>query len=171
MLTFAIRDPSVDRNRLLKICMVHDLAEAVVGDITPHAGISKEDKRKMEEEALRGIINDLNCAEVADEILSLWLDYEEGTTIECQLAKQLDKLEMIIQANEYEELHPEKTLESFFASTKDDFHHPEVGGHFLSSFELDHPFIRADANFALCAQVSSWATALREKRARRRAAL
>ena len=29
--------------------MVHDLAEALVGDITPYDGVSKEDKRKLEE--------------------------------------------------------------------------------------------------------------------------
>ena len=32
-----------------KICMVHDLAESLVGDITPYDGVSKEDKRKLEE--------------------------------------------------------------------------------------------------------------------------
>ena len=29
--------------------MVHDLAESLVGDITPYDGVSKEDKRKLEE--------------------------------------------------------------------------------------------------------------------------
>ena len=33
----------------LQICMVHDLAESLVGDITPYDGVSKEDKRKLEE--------------------------------------------------------------------------------------------------------------------------
>ena len=29
--------------------MVHDLAEAIVGDITPYDGVSKADKRRLEE--------------------------------------------------------------------------------------------------------------------------
>lgn len=49
MLTFLITDPQVNRDKLLKICMVHDLAEAKVGDITPYDGVSKEEKRRLEE--------------------------------------------------------------------------------------------------------------------------
>lgn len=48
MMSFMITDPAVNNDRLLKICLVHDLAEAVVGDITPYDGVSKEDKKKME---------------------------------------------------------------------------------------------------------------------------
>lgn len=49
MLAFAIRDPRVNRDRLIKICLVHDLAESVVGDITPFDGVTKEEKRVLEE--------------------------------------------------------------------------------------------------------------------------
>lgn len=49
MLSFAVRDPNVNRDRLMKICLVHDLAESIVGDITPYDGVSKEEKRKLEE--------------------------------------------------------------------------------------------------------------------------
>lgn len=49
MLSFLVTDPTVQKDRLMKICMVHDLAEAFVGDITPYDGVSKEDKRKLEE--------------------------------------------------------------------------------------------------------------------------
>ena len=101
MLTFCVTDPNVDRNRLMKICLVHDLAEALVGDITPPevSGVSKEDKKKMEEEAMRKIAKDVG-GDVGDELLELWLDYEEGWSIEAAVAKQLDKFEMIMQADE-----------------------------------------------------------------------
>lgn len=33
----------------VKVCLVHDLAESIVGDITPHCGVSKEEKRNLEE--------------------------------------------------------------------------------------------------------------------------
>ena len=49
MLSFLITDPTIDRDRLIKVCLVHDLAEAVVGDITPNCGVSKEQKRQLEE--------------------------------------------------------------------------------------------------------------------------
>lgn len=49
LLAFAVRDHRVNRDRLVKIALVHDLAEAIVGDITPHDGVKKEDKRALEE--------------------------------------------------------------------------------------------------------------------------
>jgi putative hydrolase of HD superfamily len=57
--------------------------------------------------------------------LNLWLEYEDGTSVEADLARQLDKFEMIVQANEYE-MAQSKVLQSFFDSTQDVFIHPEV---------------------------------------------
>lgn len=37
--------------------LVHDLAESLVGDITPYCGISKEEKKKKELEAMQEIAN------------------------------------------------------------------------------------------------------------------
>lgn len=49
MMSFLIQDSQVNKDKLMKICMVHDLAESIVGDITPHDGVSKEEKRSLEE--------------------------------------------------------------------------------------------------------------------------
>jgi putative hydrolase of HD superfamily len=49
MLSLLITDQSINKDHLMKICMVHDLAEAIVGDITPYDGVSKEEKRRLEE--------------------------------------------------------------------------------------------------------------------------
>jgi len=125
MLSFFITDPTINRDKLMKICLCHDLAEAIVGDITPYDGVSKEEKKKLEEDALRKIVSDIGHAEIADEILSLWLEYENGTSKEAEIAKNLDKFEMIIQADEYEKTQGKK-LDRFFESTKDSFTHPEV---------------------------------------------
>lgn len=64
---------------------------------------------------------------IAEEIRSLWLEYEQGPSLEAAIARQLDKFEMILQANEYEIAQPEKVLDSFFESTLNSFVHPEVG--------------------------------------------
>ena len=125
MLGFLITDAAVDKDRLIKVCLVHDLAEAVVGDITPHDGVSKEEKRRLEEAAMKEILGDLGNDAVADELMALWLDYEDGTGPEAAVAKQLDKYEMIVQADEYERTQG-KTLDSFFKSTEGYFTHPEV---------------------------------------------
>ena len=49
MLSFSICDKNVNKDLLIKICLIHDLAEALVGDITPYDGVSKEQKRMLEE--------------------------------------------------------------------------------------------------------------------------
>jgi putative hydrolases of HD superfamily len=53
MMAFLITDAAVNKDKLIKICMVHDLAESIVGDITPYDGVSKEEKRKLEEVSRR----------------------------------------------------------------------------------------------------------------------
>lgn len=37
------------------MALVHDLAESIVGDITPHCGVSVEEKHRREEEAMKNI--------------------------------------------------------------------------------------------------------------------
>lgn len=50
MCSFLITDVTLDRARLMKLALVHDLAEALVGDIVPHdTRYTKEQKRALEE--------------------------------------------------------------------------------------------------------------------------
>ena len=78
----------------------------------------------MEEDALKQMVIDIDH-DIGEDIYKLWLEYEEGTSIEAVLARQLDKLEMIIQADEYEK-EQQLFLPSFFDSTIDSFTHPEI---------------------------------------------
>ena len=130
MLCWCITDTTIDRDRLMKICLVHDLAEATVGDITPPevSGVSKEEKKKLELQALKDICNDLDNETVGNEIMELWNEYEDGETATAKVAKQLDKYEMIVQADEYEKanMDEKKKLDSFFKSTEGYFTHPEI---------------------------------------------
>jgi putative hydrolase of HD superfamily len=91
-------DPPVDRGRCVAMALVHDLAECIVGDITPYDGVSAEEKRRREREAmtrLAGLAGD-------PEILALWAEYDAGATPEARFVKELDKLETVLQAAEYE---------------------------------------------------------------------
>ena len=47
---------------------------------------------------MRVIVDDIGCVEISNEIMSLWLEYEDGGSPESLLAHQLDKFEMIVQA-------------------------------------------------------------------------
>ena len=130
MLSFLITDEQLNRDELIKICLMHDVAEAKVGDITPYDGVSKEEKRRLEEAAIREILGDIGQAAIGDEMLRLWMAYEEGNSPTALVAKQLYKFEMIVQADEYEAAHPGKRLDSFFASTAGYFTHPEIASRF-----------------------------------------
>jgi putative hydrolase of HD superfamily len=120
-------DSGVDTNRCIRMALVHDLAEATVGDITPHCGVSDQDKHAQELAAMEqltgvlvGLPNSTTTTTAAEEILSLWKEYEQGTSEEAKLVKDMDKLEMILQALEYEkDGQQKKSLDGFFDSTRD----------------------------------------------------
>ena len=112
------------KDRMIKMALVHDLAEAMVGDITPHCGVSKEEKFRLEAEAIEKICTGILCGSNSGrEIRELWQEYEQGTSECAQFVKEIDKLEMILQALEYERQHGMR-LDSFFESTKNSFTSP-----------------------------------------------
>ncbi|WOL18415.1 hypothetical protein Cni_G27210 [Canna indica] len=112
--------PGIDRERCIKIAIVHDIAEAIVGDITPSDGVPKAEKSRREQEALDEMCKILGGGLRADEIQELWAEYENNSSIEASLVKDFDKVEMILQALEYETEHG-KILDEFFISTAGKF--------------------------------------------------
>ena len=112
--------PHLDQSRCVKLALIHDLAEAIVGDITTHDPVTKVEKAAMETGAMRLIRGMLGDDLGGDEIEALWQEYEDGVTDEAKLVKDLDKLEMIVQAGEYER-EQGKDLSDFFASTRGKF--------------------------------------------------
>lgn len=112
--------PGLNRERCIKIAIVHDIAEAIVGDITPSDGVPKAVKSKMEQEALDEMCLVLGGGIRAEEIKELWSEYENNSSIEANLVKDFDKVEMILQALEYEMEHG-KVLDEFFISTAGKF--------------------------------------------------
>ncbi|XP_021756844.1 HD domain-containing protein 2-like [Chenopodium quinoa] len=112
--------PGVNRDKCVKMAIVHDMAEAIVGDITPCDGISKTEKSRREREALDHMCNLLGGGSRAKEIHDLWMEYEESSSLEAKIVKDFDKVEMILQALEYEK-EQGKDLEEFFESTAGKF--------------------------------------------------
>ncbi|EKX45106.1 hypothetical protein GUITHDRAFT_109150 [Guillardia theta CCMP2712] len=115
----------VDHVRCMKIGLVHDLAEALVGDITPHCGVSDQEKFKLESEAMSKIKSLVPGSRIGEEIVELWNEYEAGETKEAKVVKDFDKFEMILQAEEYE-AEQGVDLSEFFESTKGKIRHGEI---------------------------------------------
>ncbi|RUS34079.1 HD domain-containing protein 2, partial [Jimgerdemannia flammicorona] len=93
---------SLDTSKCVKMAIVHDLAESVVGDITPHMNVSKTEKHKLELDAIESFRTLLGDTPQSREIRNLWQEYEDASTPEALLVKDLDKFEMLVQAVEYE---------------------------------------------------------------------
>ncbi|XP_054900201.1 HD domain-containing protein 2 [Poeciliopsis prolifica] len=126
MMSLTITDPTVDRDRCIKLALVHDMAECIVGDIAPSDNVSKAEKHRREEATMRHLSSLLPDG-LKQEIYALWEEYESQSSPEARLVKQFDLLEMIIQAHEYEELEGTPgRLQEFFDSTAGRFHHPDV---------------------------------------------
>eukprot|EP00850_Spirogloea_muscicola_P016538 SM000135S26982 [mRNA] locus=s135:38563:48888:+ [translate_table: standard] len=115
MALVAADEPAVDQARCVKLAAVHDLAEAIVGDITPSDGIDKEEKNRREADAMEQLCTTLGGGPVAAEVKALWQEYESNLSPEAKLVKDFDKVEMILQAHEYEAAQGHK-LEDFFQS-------------------------------------------------------
>lgn len=95
-LVFAPSYPDVDFARLVRICIIHDLGEAIHGDIPAVDQVPGESKAAREREDLLQLLRPLPEG-LRDEITALWDEYEAAATREARLAKALDKLETILQ--------------------------------------------------------------------------
>lgn len=91
--------PDIDLGRLLKLCVVHDLGEAIGGDIPAPVQDASQPKSAQERVDLLRVLAPLPDA-LQREFVNLWDEYEAATTGEAKLAKALDKLETIIQHNQ-----------------------------------------------------------------------
>ncbi len=108
----------VDRRRVCDILKVHDWGESDprVGDITPHDGISREEKQELEYAAMRRLTGRMRNG---DAVMALWLEFEEQRTAEALVARQIDKFQMALQAMRYHEeqgLDPREFLQDASSS-------------------------------------------------------
>lgn len=91
------RVPGVDLGRLLAICIVHDLGEAVSGDIPAPEQAARPGGKAADERRDLVQLAERLPAPARDTIVALWDEYEAAATPEARLAKGLDKLETILQ--------------------------------------------------------------------------
>lgn len=111
--------------KIIKMVLLHDLAEAKIGDFTPNQ-LNIEKKKKLENNAFNEIMDELP-ENIKFQYLQIWEEYQENISIESKLVHQIDRLEMTLQAKLYErEGHSENKLESFYESAKKDIDDPKL---------------------------------------------
>ena len=107
----------IDTLKLLRMALIHDLPEALVGDLTPKK--KTENTKQREENAIFNISNLLPKL-YRETFLEVWNEYQEGKTKEAKAMQQLDKIEMALQAKEYDKLGiSSKSLRRFTKSAKE----------------------------------------------------
>ncbi|GFH13480.1 HD domain-containing protein [Haematococcus lacustris] len=118
MMSLVASGSELDQARCVKMSIVHDVAEAIVGDITPHCKVSPEEKKRLEADAVAQIQSMLGPdTRAAQEVSELWREYEAAASPEAQFVKDMDKIEMILQAYEYEGLQQGLNLQEFYDGT------------------------------------------------------
>lgn len=98
---------TLDISRCVKMALVHDMAESLVGDITPMDGVSKEEKNRREASTMEFLTQRLLGGSQAQMqqaagIHEVWWEYEKGETLEAKFVKDVDKVELLLQMLEYE---------------------------------------------------------------------
>ncbi len=115
---------SLDQLKLLQMALIHDLPEAITGDLTP--ANKRADSEKKENIAITQILNYFPKRQ-KEKYLRIWKEYKDGKTREAKAVRQLEKLEMALQAKEYEKAKLTKqSLKRFIESAEDAITNPEL---------------------------------------------
>ena len=108
----------LDTEHIMKMASLHDLAESFVGDNMPDK-ISYEDKVLLEDKARIKIISKLPSF-LRGKYLDIWNEYIDNSTLSAKFVHNMDKLEMALQAKEYEfEGYSKQSLQIFLKSATD----------------------------------------------------
>ena len=109
----------LDTLKVLKMGLLHDLAESIIGALTPEE-ISKNEKVEHENKAITKIFSYLP-QDLSNEYLSIWQEFQKRQTDEAILLHEIDKFEMAIQAiNYYDEGIDKEKLKPFFDTAKNE---------------------------------------------------
>ena len=106
ILALKLCPPELNLERVLTLCLVHDLPEVVVGDLTP------SDDRSTKAEDERAAMGQL-----APEWVVLLDEYEAQSSPEAVFVRSLDKMDMALQAKVYME-RSELDLNQFIESAR-----------------------------------------------------
>ena len=93
------REEGLDEEKVVKMLLLHDLVEAVIGDLTD-SEVPQPEKRAKEDAGFDRIIRSLPES-IRDEAAALFAEFQEWKSPEATLAKECDKLDTLFQALDY----------------------------------------------------------------------
>ena len=109
------QDVRLDVEKVMRLALLHEVAEARVGDLPFPAlkYISEELKEVGERAAAESMFE--HFGPLQEKYIQLWKEFEEGASIEGKLVRAADKLELMIQVLEYEKIGY-RSLDKFWAN-------------------------------------------------------
>ncbi|MBI3842016.1 MAG: HD domain-containing protein [Thaumarchaeota archaeon] len=115
----------LDTQKILKMSLLHDLAESVIGDLTPDE-ISRKDKAQLENQTMAEILSKLPI-KIAHDYTIIWEEYQQGSSKEASLVHEVDRLEMALQAKKYiTEGYSSDKLQTFLKTARENVKSKEV---------------------------------------------
>ncbi|MHA7733899.1 HD domain-containing protein [Nitrosopumilus sp. S6] len=115
----------LNSEKILKMILLHDLAESETGDIVPDK-MDVNEKQSLENNAFKKIIQTLPES-LRTKYAEIWKEYQENNSPESQIVHQVDKLEMALQAKIYQSNgHSKEKLEPFLESARTGITHPKL---------------------------------------------
>lgn len=111
--------PALDALKVLRMALLHDFGEIYAGDIIPSDGVDPADKHARERESIHQVFDKLPAGAT---YTALWQEYEAGASPEARFVKQIDRLDMALQAVLYEQaglIHADEFLASAAAAITD----------------------------------------------------
>lgn len=97
----------LNKNKCVQMALIHDIGESLVGDITPYGTIGEDEKHKLEKNAMQSLFKNVP----GGTIVELWNEYEEKKSPEAKFVYELDKIEMLLQAFEYEKKYKNEHMD------------------------------------------------------------
>eukprot|EP00672_Neobodo_designis_P023945 CAMPEP_0174841448 /NCGR_PEP_ID=MMETSP1114-20130205/9322_1 /TAXON_ID=312471 /ORGANISM="Neobodo designis, Strain CCAP 1951/1" /LENGTH=182 /DNA_ID=CAMNT_0016075631 /DNA_START=8 /DNA_END=553 /DNA_ORIENTATION=- len=108
-------DTTLDRDRMIKMALSHDVPEAIAGDVTPAMKVSKDAKVAKERKGMQSMAALVPGSDGVALMAALWEEYEAQETRESHFVRDMDLLEMMLQAFRYEATDA-KDLSGFFSA-------------------------------------------------------
>jgi len=96
----------MDTEKMIKMALLHDLAEVVTGDITP-GEMEREEKLRRENEVMNELLKNFKGYS------KIWKEFFEGKSKEAKMVRELDLMEMVLQACVYSQKYRDKDLREF----------------------------------------------------------
>ena len=115
----------LDTEKIIKMALLHDLAESIIGDITPDK-MNGMRKINIENKAMTQILENLP-SNVSQQYIVLWDDFQKNSSREANFLHEIDKLEMVFQAKFYLDkgISKEK-LRSFFKTANNEIKNKQL---------------------------------------------